>query len=173
MLNLRRSILAGVLALIQASCTGLTTVADTRTKQLPLGLYQVVDRQCTYTPGVAEDCSSTRYIEFAKGVFHSLNKDEVGMATWLSSEPDQEHYFNIRDLRQAKFVSDFEYLIEDSPLAKEWLIVNNSTITDYFFVRHARKTPAGDMAGQTHFKLRRTVRTDQLHRLLYYPAADE
>jgi hypothetical protein len=176
MSKLKRSIVAsvaGAFALILTGCTHSPAAADTRAARLPLGLYQVVGRQCAYPPGVAEDCSRTRYIEFARGVFRSLDKDEVGMATWLSADPEQEHDFNIRDLRQGKFVGDHEYVIEDSPLGKEWLAVNNGTITDYYFVRHARKTPAGDMAGRTHFTLRRTARTAQLNRLLRYPAADE
>ena len=155
------------------SCASQPAPHDAVALKLPLGLYQVVDRQCSYAANVPEDCSRTRYIEFAKGVFRSLDKDEIGMATWLSADPRREHDFNIRDLRQARFVGDGKYVIEDSPLGKEWLIVRDGTITDYFFVRHARDTPAGNMAGETHFTLRRVPRTDKLDRLLHYPADDE
>lgn len=92
--------------------------------------------------------SRTRYIEFAKGIFRSLGKDKIGMATWQSADPAQEHDFNVRDLRQGKFVGDRECIIEDDPLGKEWLIVRDGTITDYYFVRHARDTPIGNMDGE-------------------------
>jgi hypothetical protein len=165
--------IAAGLVFMLTSCTHRPGVRDTAVLQLPLGLYQVVERQCSYAADVPEDCSRTRFIEFAKGVFRSLDKDDIGMATWLSADPEREHYFNIRDLRQGKFVSDHEYVIEDGPLGKEWLTVRSGTITDYFFVRRARKTPVGDMAGETHFVLQRVARTDKLNRLLHYPADDE
>jgi len=143
-----------------------------RPDQLPLGLYKVIERDCSYSPNVPEDCSQTRYIELVKGAFRSLDKDEVAFATWLSNNPDKEHVFNVRDLRNGKFVDQHEYVIEDDSLGKEWFVVDGE-ITDYFFVRYPRKTPVGDMAGRTHLKLHRVGRIDKINRLLKYPGADD
>jgi hypothetical protein len=102
-----------------------------------------------------------------------VNKDDVGMATWSSAEPEAEHQLSIRDLRQGKFVGNYQYVVEYGPLGKEWLVVNGGTITDYFFIRHAGKTPDGSRVGETHFTLRRAERTDELDRLLRHPPAGE
>lgn len=165
--------IVGCLVFMLAGCASRPVTRDTAALQLPLGLYQVVDRQCSYAADVPEDCSRTRYIEFAKGVFHSLDKGEIGMATWLSADPGRAHDFNIRDLRRGRFVNGREYVIEDGPLGKEWLVVNGDTITDYYFIRRARETPVGNVAGETHFTLRHVVRTTKLDRLLHYPMDDE
>ena len=66
-----------------------------------------------------------------------------------------------------------KFLLKDDAIGKAWLVVRNGTITDYFFVRHARQTPHGEMAGKTHLTLSRTLRSAEVGRLLPYPPKEE
>lgn len=164
-----RRLAALLLAGVAAGCAGVAGKDEQAT--LPLGLYQVVSRECVYALGAPEDCSRTRYLEFAQGVFRSLPATAPGMATWLADDPAGEHVFNIRDVSRGHFVAPGEYVIADGPLGREWLTVQDGEIRTYHFVRHARQTPQGEMAGHSLLGLRRVERTPALDRLLPYPPA--
>lgn len=158
---------------IAFGCAGGQPIREQYPERVPLGLYKVMKRECAYPPDVPEDCSKTQYIELVKGVFRSVQMGEIAFATWLSENPATEHLFNVRDMRQGKFLNEGEYVIENSPLGKEWFIIKHGTITDYYFVRNARETPMGNMAGKTHLTLQIIARTKEINRILRYAIDSE
>ena len=153
-------------------CVGQRSASGQEPVKLPLGLYKVIERECSYAPGVPEDCSKTRYIELVKGIFYGIDKDEIAFATWMASEPAQEHDYMARDLRQGRFVNAQEFLVEDDARAKEWFVIKDGTITDYFFTRRARQGSHEDMAGKTHLTLTPVPRTSETDRLVPYPVEE-
>lgn len=161
------------LAALLLGCASHPREAQSNMEQLPLGLFKVIERECAYQPGAPEDCSRTQYLELVVGVFYGIGKDEIALVTWLAENPMQEHGYTAGDLRCGKFESAHEFVVEDDGFGKAWLVVNNGAITDYFFIRHARQTPHGNMAGKTHLILKRTPRSAQINRLLPYPPIEE
>jgi hypothetical protein len=151
-----------------SGCISGPSVRDKRSEQLPLGLFQVIERACVYLPGAPEDCTKTQYLELAKNNFEGAGKDEIGFTTWLSDSPDKEHTYNTRDLRRGRFLNRSEYMIEDDESEKEWFVIKGGVLTDYYFIRHARQSYSGEMAGKTHLTLKRVARTNEINRLLHY-----
>ena len=166
-------LIGSFLAMQLLGCSSQRLAPEQKAEQLPLGLYKIIGRECAYQPGAPEDCSQSQYLELVKGVFYGIGNDEVALATWLAESPTQEHGYIVRDLRGGKFVSANEFVIKDDVIVKSWFVVDSGTITDYFFVRKARQTPHGEMAGKTHFTLSRTPRTAEIDRLLSYPPPSE
>ena len=159
-----------------ADCAGQMSFRKEHPEQLPLGLFQVIKRECSYQPGAPEDCTKTQYIAIAKGILFGADKNEIAVTTWLSPNPEQEHTYVVGDLRRGKFVNPHEYLIEEDSYGKEWFVVEQGTITDYFFIRSAKETcecAKGNMAGKTHLTLKPIARNTELNRLLHYPADQE
>ena len=167
------SMACGITALLLSGCANQQTARDQRAELLPLGLYKVVARECSYPPGVPEDCSQTQYLELVTGVFYGIGEGEIALVAWLAENPSLEHGYTARDLKGGKFVNAQKFVIEDDAIGKAWLVTRNGTITDYFFVRHARQTPHGEMAGKTHLTLSRTPRTTETDRLMPYPPKEE
>jgi hypothetical protein len=141
------------------------------TEILPLGLYQVLERECSYPAGAPEDCSQTQYIELVEGVFHGIAEDQLAFVTWLAVNPTLEHDYVARDLAHGRFTSAGEFLLADDEYGKEWFVIEDGRVIDYYFVRKARQTAHGSMAGKSHFTLRHTPRNTEIDRLLPYPEA--
>jgi hypothetical protein len=172
MRRLRVLIVIGT-ALFLMSCAGRSSTSGIGPEQLPLGLYEVTKRDCSYPPNIPEDCSQTQYLELVKGAFRTFDKNEVAFATWLSDSSEQVFTFNVRDLTHGRWTDAHEFLIEDDSFGKEWFVIRNGEITEYFFLRYPRKSPVGDMAGKTHLFLKRIYRTDKINRMLHYPSSSD
>ncbi len=158
---------------LSPGCAGQQAVAAGEMGRLPLGLYQVVQRECAYPTGAPEDCTQTQYLELVKGLFEGVGEDETAFVTWLAPSPSQEHTYVARDLREGRFASDGEFVLEDDALGREWLLIRQGAVTDYYFLRHGRETPHGGMAGRTHLVLKPVQRHGELKRLLALPPAGE
>jgi hypothetical protein len=161
------------LVVILLGCANPIVNSDRSTELLPLGLYKVVDRECRYSAGVPEDCSRTQYIELVKGVFYGIGKSEIALVTWLAENPSLQHEYAAQDIRRGLFVNAHEFVVQDDAFGKEWFVIRNGSITDYFFVRHNRQNPHGDLAGRTHLVLSKIPRGTKIDRLLPYPAENE
>ncbi len=165
--------IACCVVLLSTGCAGTQEAAGQRTEPLPLGLYQVVERQCVYAPGERKDyCSRTQYIELVKGVFYGFDKDQVAFVAWQAENPLQQHEYVARDLLRGSFPLPGEFVIEENEFGKEWFVIQDGAITDYFFVSHPGQTSAG-MAGETHLSLQRVRRNADIDRLLAYPLSDD
>jgi hypothetical protein len=152
-------------------CVGMQQPAEQDIATVPLGLYKVVGRECSYAENAPEDCSWTQYIELVKGVFYGIGKDEVAFTTWLAETPSEQHDYIARNIRHGSFVNANEFVIEDNEHGKEWFIVENGVITEYYFVRHSWQVPRGT-PGKTHLSLKSVQRNAELDRLLSYPPSE-
>lgn len=161
------------LVVILLGCANQMPNSDQSAKSLPLGLYEVIERECQYSSGVPEDCSRTQYIEIVKGVFYGIGKNETALVTWLAENSAHQHEYSARDLRRGLFVNAHEFIVEDDAFGKEWFVIRNGAITDYYFIRHNRQNPHGDLAGRTHLVLRKIPRGVKINGLLPYPVENE
>jgi hypothetical protein len=151
-------------------CANFSIDKDNTDKSLPLGLYKVVEHECDYPSGAPEDCSQTKYIELVNGVFYGIGKDEAAFVTWLADNPDIQHEYIARDLRHGFFLNSHKFIVKDDVFSKEWFVIRNAAITDYYFIRHNRPEPYRNMAGETHLTLEKVARDLHMNRLLPYPS---
>ena len=161
------------LIVILLGCANQMSTSDRNVKSLPLGLYEVIERECKYPVGVPEDCSQTQYIEIVKGVFSGIGRNETALVFWLAENLTDRHEYTARDLRRGLFINAYEFVVEDDAFGKEWFVLRDGVITDYYFSRHHRQNPHGNLAGRTHLVLHKTPREGKISSLLPYPVENE
>lgn len=161
------------LIIILLGCSNQMSISNRNAKSLPLGLYEVTEHECQYPVGVPEDCSQTQYIEIVKGVFYGIGRNETALVFWMAENSTHRHEYTARDLRRGLFVNAYEFVVEDDAFGKEWFVTRDGVITDYYFIRHNRQNPHGNLAGRTHLVLHKIPREGKLNNLLPYPEGNE
>jgi hypothetical protein len=75
----------------------------------------------------------------------------------------------MHDTDKGRFVDARTYVLSDDEFAREWLVVAEGKLVEYFFVRHPRASHAGNLAGRSHLTLQSVPRTQEITKLLPYP----
>jgi hypothetical protein len=152
-------------------CGGRQTVRERRTDELPLGLYEVADRTCENPLKVTEACSTIQYIELVQGTFHGVAKDQIAFVVWDAPVREAQSYTYDAGPLRGHFVTAREYVINELPDAKEWLVADQGTIQEYWLVRFQTEDRASVLV-RMHLTLKAVARTPELDRRLRRGEAD-
>ncbi|MDB4975946.1 MAG: hypothetical protein JWN48_4287 [Myxococcaceae bacterium] len=133
------------------------------------GLYEVVERVCSKPAWVPESsCSRTQFIELVRGTFHGVRPDQIALVVWSADDPAASDYtYSARPLR-GHYLDAGAYLVEDGPLAKEWLLVEADLVRELHHQRY-RVDSNKEVIADTRLQLRRVERSAELAQRLAYP----
>jgi len=96
------------------------------------------------------------------------NLDRV-LITWLAPDQSSESEYNVRDLKERRWVDNAKLILVDDAQGREWFELQGGEISGYEFVRFARPGTVG-LEGSSSFELQRVERDANLDRILHYPS---
>lgn len=109
-----------------------------------------------------------QFLELTKGHFFGVRSDQIALAIWLGSSPDDRQFtYQARPLR-GRFTSKHEYVIDESPTDREWLIFDATRLRGYAYDRFS-DTSRGTLEVRVRLTLRPVPRTPDLDQRLAYP----
>lgn len=164
--------LVGAAAACGGRGQGLSSkVGGTASKELSDGLFKVVSRECSNPSNAPQDCPRMQFLELTKGHFFGVQPDQTALVVWLASSPEDAQFtYQARALR-GRFTSENEYVVDEDPRSREWLVFGANGLQGYAYERFADASH-GTLEARVRLTLRSLPRTPALGQRLAYPEGD-
>ncbi len=156
-------------------------ISSTYNLENKIGLYKVIETECSLTQGEFNPCNEIRFIEIVKGQFFGIEPDQLALVFWRSGD-DPELLYEVYEIRNHRQKLQEEkkiwltnehienekafFILEDK---KEFFIIESGKITDYIF-HLQQKNQAGEVfIRDFRYKLSPISRSEIVEFKLNYP----
>lgn len=161
-------LISGCLVLTSGACAQNATY----NLEAHIGLYQLVEKNCTVAKDGFNLCDSTHFIELVKGQFYGIDDSQLALVVWsgdINKDSELEYTAQLIENHTKTEFSDGKIWLTKDKNIEEYFTISNSALKGYTL-----KTTEPNATGsrEIHYQLQPVRRGNMPHVRLNYPGRE-